>query len=87
MKLSTYCSVVIFLTLLSFPMTTDAFSRRPHHSEVGQNQVTPLDTKNYQSPNGTPQAVPEPSSLLLFGLGILVIATYAIAKRFRGQGA
>ncbi len=70
MNLLTYCSVFVLFALMSFPMTADAFSRRPHHSEVGQNQFEsrPLD-HTIPTQDRTPQSVPEPSSLYLIGIG------------------
>lgn len=87
MKTLTYCSVFVLLSLLSFPITAEAFSRRSHSSEVAQNQVqTPRDG-NTQTQNVSPQAVPEPPALLLMGIGIGLFAIFSLIKRFRSQAA
>jgi hypothetical protein len=100
MKILTYCGVFVLLTLISFPVTADAFSRRHDSSELAQNQGHPSRSGRVQNPgqsaphNGqtqtqdiTPQAVPEPPAILLMGIGIGLFAIYSIIKRFRGQGA
>jgi PEP-CTERM motif len=79
----------VLFTLMPFSITAEEFSRRPHHSEVGQSQgqTTPLD---HQIQTHTTQAVPEPSSFLLLGIGIGVIGVFAIVsmrKQSRGQDA
>jgi hypothetical protein len=87
MKFLTYCSVFVLLSLLSFPITAEAFSRRTHSSEVAQHQVqAPRDGKT-ETQNISPQAVPEPPVLLLLGIGIGLFAIYSMTKRFRGQAA
>ena len=98
MKILTYFGVFVLLTLMSFPVTAEAFSRRTHSSEVAQNQGHPSRSGRVQNPgqsapnNGqsqtldiTPQAVPEPPALLLLSIGIGLFAVYSIIKRFRGQ--
>jgi P pilus assembly chaperone PapD len=100
MKILTYCGVFVLLTLISFPVTAEAFSRRTHSSEVAQNQGQPSRSGRVQNPgqsapnNGqsqtldiTPQAVPEPPAILLMGIGIGLFAVYSIIKGFRGQDA
>ena len=83
MKLLTYCSVFVLLTLISLPITAEAFSRRSHHSEVGPTQQTaPL---NQQTRDVSPQAVPEPPVVLLMGIGIGLFAIGSMVMRFRGQ--
>jgi len=97
MKILTYCGVFVLLTLISFPVTAEAFSRRTHSSEVAQNQGQPSRSGRVQNPgqsasldqteNVSPQAVPEPPAILLMGIGIGLFAVYSIIKRFRGQDA
>jgi hypothetical protein len=84
MKLLTYCSVFILLTLVSLPITAEAFSRRSHHSElVPTQQTAPLN----QTRDVSPQAVPEPPAVLLMGLGIGLFAIGSIGMWFRGRHA
>jgi hypothetical protein len=88
MKILACCGVFVLLTLLAFPMTAEAFSRRVHSSEVAHTPVqsTPHDNKT-ESTNGTPQAVPEPPVLLLVGIGIGLFAIYSMTKRLREKDA
>jgi PEP-CTERM motif-containing protein len=85
MKILIYSSVFVLLTLMSFPLTAEAFSRRTHHSELGQTQQT--TQLNSQTRDVSPQAVPEPPALLLMGIGIGLLAIYSTIKRFRGRDA
>jgi len=87
MKILTYCSVFVLLSLLSFPITAEAFSRRSHSSEVVQHQVQPPNDGKTQNQNISPQAVPEPPVLLFLGIGIGLFAIFLMIKRFRGQAA
>jgi hypothetical protein len=81
MKVSSF-SVFVLLMVISFPITSDAFSRRSHHSEMGP-QSAPLNSSQTQSQsegnsrNASAQAVPEPPVLLLmsFGIGLLGVGT------------
>lgn len=83
MKISTYCSMLVLLTLISLPITAEAFSRRSHNSEMGPTQQTaPL---NQQTRDVSPQAVPEPPVVLLMGIGIGLFAIGSMVMRFRGQ--
>ena len=87
MKILACCGVFVLLTLLSFPITAEAFSRRVHSSEVVLPvQSVPHDNKT-ESTNGTPQAVPEPPELLLLGISIGLFAIYSMIKRFREKDA
>jgi hypothetical protein len=68
MKTFIYGLLFVFLTLLSWPTTSDAFSRRSSGSEVAPMQAatTPVTTAN----NVSAQSVPEPPVLLLMSIGL-----------------
>jgi hypothetical protein len=88
MKLISYCSGFILLTLIAFPLTAEAFGRRPSHSEVAQSRGIPgpLTTEIQNDPNGRPpQSVPEPSSLWLVGIGLGLIVLLSRKNWLRGQ--
>ena len=98
--LLTYCNVFVLVTLIAFPITAEAFSRRADSSEVGQHQAqahqaqASRDGKHEgkhdgktETPNGSPQAVPEPPALWLMGIAIGLFAIFSLIKRFRGQDA
>ena len=98
MRILIYCCVLVILTLISSPITAEAFSRRTHHSEIGPSQPGPSQAGqhhgesgtpggNIQTLNRTPQAVPEPPVLLLMGIGIGFFAIGSMIVRFRGQDA
>jgi len=87
MKILTYCSVFVLLSLLSFPITAEAFSRGADNTEVTQHRVHVPRDGNTQTQNISPQAVPEPPVLLLMGIGIGLFAIFLMIKRFRGQAA
>jgi hypothetical protein len=69
MKTLIYCSLIMLLTLLSLPTTSDAFSRRSGGSEIGPTQAvtTPVNT---QTSNVSSQSVPEPPVLMLMSIGL-----------------
>src|SRR4029078_9661025 len=77
----------VLLALLSFPLTAEAFSRGADNPAVTQHRVqAPADGKT-QTPNISPQSVPEPPVLLFLGIGIGLFAIYSMTKPFRGQDA
>ena len=83
-----YCSTVILFTILSLPLTADAFSRRSHNSEVRPSQAVtaPLNNTNQsETANVSAQAVPEPPALLLMSVGVGLFFMYSLAKRCRRQ--
>jgi len=87
MKILTYCSVFVLLSLLSFPLTAEAFSRGADNTAVTQHRVqVPRDGKTPPQ-NISPQAVPEPPVLLFLGIGIGLFAIYSMTKRFSRQDA
>ena len=83
MKTLVYGSVFVLFALLSMPVTSDAFSRRTHQSEVGPTQGTnaPLNTTNV-----SPRSVPEPPVVMLMSIGLGAFGLcYVMMKRFRKQ--
>ena len=85
MRKVSHCGVIVLLALTLFPPTADAFGRRPSKSEVLQSQI-PLNensqNQNQNDPNGRPpQSVPEPSSILLVGMGLLLMVMFGKSKR------
>jgi hypothetical protein len=83
MKTLIYGSLFVFLTLLSWPTTSDAFSRRSSGSEAAPMQAatTPVTTTN----NVSAQSVPEPPVLLLMSVGLGVLALLCAVRTFRKQ--
>jgi len=85
-KLFIYCCVFALLTVASFPITAEAFSRRPHHDEVPQHFPPPHNDVGLNTPgNDTPVSVPEPSSVFLLGIGICLLGIASMKERFREQ--
>ena len=85
MKILTYCSVFVLLSLLSFPITAEAFSRRSHSSEITQSQAVTAPLNTLQTQDVSAQAVPEPPVLLLMSIGIGLLALCAGARRSVGK--
>jgi hypothetical protein len=83
MKTFIYGLLFVFLTLLSWPTTSDAFSRRSSGSEVApiQAATTPVTTAN----NVSAQSVPEPPVLLLMSIGLGVFVLLSAIRTFRKQ--
>lgn len=83
MKTFMYSSLLLFLTVLSLPTTSEAFSRRSGGSEVAPMQATttPVNTTN----NVSAQSVPEPPVLLLMTIGLGVFALASAIKKFQQQ--
>lgn len=85
MRFLSYCGLFLLLTLISFPISADAFSRRSHHSEAAP-QSAPLKTTQVTTNHTTTldvsaQAVPEPSALSLMSIGVGLLVLGAMAKR------
>ena len=85
MKVSGF-SVFVLLMLISFPVTSDAFSRRSHHSEMAP-QSAPLNASqtlgDTREVSASAQAVPEPPVLLLMSFGIGLLGVGVMVKRLR----
>ena len=82
MKALSGISLYILFVLIAFPATSDAFSRRSHHSEVGP-QTAPLNSSQTITSDVSAQAVPEPPALLLMSIGVGLFAGGAMLRRFR----
>jgi hypothetical protein len=82
MKTLIYGSVLVLLTLLSLPTTSEAFSRRSSGSEVAPMQAatTPVTTRTNDA-----QAVPEPPVVLLMSVGVGLFALGSAIRGFRKQ--
>jgi hypothetical protein len=87
MKTLIRSSLFFVLTVLTLPTTSDAFSRRSHHSEVSQNQTvtTSLKTSTTENGNVSAQAVPEPPALLLMSVGVGLFGIAYVVTRFQKQ--
>ena len=83
MKILSFLIVFALFAIISFPLAAEAFSRRPDRSEIEQSQ-SPRFHNKAETTNGTPHAVPEPSSYLLLGIGTGLLAIGAMIKRSRG---
>jgi hypothetical protein len=81
MKTWIYGGLVVLVTVLSLPTTSDAFSRRSHSSEVGPTQATTAPLT--QNGDDSAQSVPEPPVLLLMSVGLGVIALAFVIKNFQ----
>lgn len=86
MKTLSYASLLLLLTVLAIPATSDAFSRRSHHSEVGPTQATtgPLNKSTTNTTNDA-QSVPEPPILFLMSIGLGMFGLAYALKRYRKQ--
>ena len=82
MKLISSIILSAVFMVLSFPVTSDAFSRRSHHSEMGP-QTAPLNTSQTIRDDVSARAVPEPPALLLMSIGVGLMAVGAMLKRFK----
>jgi PEP-CTERM motif-containing protein len=92
MKPYMYASLIVLLTVMSLPATSEAFSRRSSSSEVSQSQVVTSPHKNkptrpgsIQSSDVSAQAVPEPPVLLLLSIGLGVFTLGYAIRAFRKQ--
>jgi PEP-CTERM motif-containing protein len=73
------CLGLAVLSLMSLPMTADAMGRRHSAQEIYQTPQPPKhDSENTSGQgDGRPtQSVPEPSSILLLGVGLTGLAVW-----------
>jgi hypothetical protein len=82
MKTLIYGSVLVLLTLLSLPTSSEAFSRRSSGSEVASFQATTTPTT---TGTNDAQAVPEPPVVLLMSVGLGLFALGYAIREFRKQ--
>jgi len=82
MKTLIYGSLLVLLTLLSLPTTSEAFSRRSSGSDIAPMQAatTPVTTSTNDA-----QAVPEPPVVLLMSVGVGLFALGSAIRGFRKQ--
>jgi hypothetical protein len=82
MKTSVYGSALVLLALLSFPTTSDAFSRRSSGPEIAPLQTTtaPVTTRTNDA-----QAVPEPPVVLMMSVGLGLFALGYAIRELRKQ--
>lgn len=87
MKVLASIGALMLFASLSFPLSAGAFGRSPSSAEVNQTgsaQTAAKTSAETTDSNGNPQAVPEPSSVLLLSVAIGVIAV-ALVKRRLGR--
>lgn len=84
MKPFIYGSVLVLVTLLSLPTTSDAFSRRSSGSEFAPMHAT-TSPANSNTSDVSAQSVPEPPLLLLMSIGLGVFALGYAIRGFRKQ--
>lgn len=77
--------LVVFTATLAFPLSADAFGRRPNSSEVYQAQPSTTTSNNPSgdSPGREYSRVPEPSSIMLLGIGGGLMALVSMRKWLR----
>ena len=85
MKTLLYGSVLVVLTVLCGPTTSDAFSRRSHGSEVGPTQSFTTHTSTTENGDVNAQAVPEPPVLLLMSIAVGAFVLCSAIIRYRKQ--
>lgn len=88
MRVLASIGVLVLFASLSFPLSAGALGHNPGPLEVNQTGSIQTAAKTSATttddPNGTPQAVPEPSSVVLLAVAIGVIAI-GVVKRRLGQ--
>jgi hypothetical protein len=82
MKTFVYGLLLVLLTLVSFPTTSDAFSRRSSGPEIAPLQATTTPTT---TGTNNAQAVPEPPVVLLMSIGLGLCALGYAIREFRRQ--
>ena len=84
MKVVASIGVLVLFASLSFPLSAGAFGRSPSSAEVNQSGSAKAGTRGSAvatDPNGTPQAVPEPSSVMLLAVAMGVLAVVVVKRR------
>ena len=83
MKTLAYGSVLVLLTLLFLPTTSEAWSRRSHSSEIGPLQGTTAPVNN--TTDVSAQAVPEPPVFMLMSIGLGICGLSFTLRRYRKE--
>lgn len=88
MRILASLGLMVFCATLSFPLSAEAFGKRPSSSEVYQSQraqPNPASDNNsrHDSNHRERVSVPEPSSIMLLGIGGSLVALISMRKWLR----
>lgn len=92
MKMLASLGFLVLLATLSFPLSAEAFGKRPSSSEVYQSQRSQPSPAAPNNPRGDSPGrghlrTPEPSSIVLLGIGGGLVALVSMRKWSRRAAA